>query len=456
MKCYFVVLLLLGPSLFAQKVQLPPSSRHVLENGLTVILVEYRKVPVVHFRIVVRGGSAEDPAGAEGTASIATSLMREGTTSRTSVQIAQQIDFIGGSLSVSAGQDYCAARCEVLKKDLETGLDLLADVVLRPTFPQEELERERKQRLANLNGVKEDPSSIASIAFTKEVYGDHPYGKQTFGTAASLGAMSRTQLVQFHERMFVAQNASLSIVGDFNSDEMLEKIRTVFGGWKGGTRNNATLSFPEKRTGRSVLLVDKPDVTQTQIRCGNVGIDIRNPDFFPLSVANAVFGSGFTSRLMEELRVKRSLTYGASSGFPASLYGGSYNISTFTKNSTITETMDVIVEELRKYRATGASAEECQKAQNYVAGSFARALQTPEALALRMTDIEFYGFPANHLETYIERLKSVTTEDVRRVAQQYFLLDDLVIVMVTPAQQTQDRVGQYGAVRVTSLDETIR
>ncbi len=456
MKRIALLLLFLTSISLSQKIQLPPSARHTLDNGLTVILMEYKKVPVVHFRMIVRGGAALDSTGFEGVAGFSTSIMREGTETRSSTDIAKAIDFVGGSLSVAAGADYCAASAEVLKKDVATGLELFADVILHPSFPEEEINRERKQRLANLEGLKEDPSTIASITFNRNMYGAHPYGRQTFGTKASLEIIERRDLVEFYNKVFTPTNATLVVVGDFAAAEMLEKIKAAFGEWKKGDKPEFNIAQPTRLQGRRVILVNKSDATQTQMMFGNTGIDIKNPDYFAVQVANTIFGSGFTSRLVDELRVKRSLTYGARSGFSSSLWGGSYAISTFTKIETTNETIDVVLEEIKKYRAKGATADELKKGQNYIAGSFARSLQSPEALAGRLTDIELYGFPKNHLETYIQRLRAVTLDDVRRVVQKYFLLDDLLIVLVAPAQEVSPKVERYGPVSVVELDDAIQ
>jgi zinc protease len=456
MKQALIVLIFVTSTAFSQKIQLPATTQHTLENGLSVILMEYKKVPVIHFRMVVRGGSALDSTGLDGVAAMATSLMREGTETRTSTDIANAIDFIGGSLSVSAGADYCAATAEVLKKDLATGLDLFADVILHPSFPKAEIDRDRKQRLANLEGLKEEPSSVASIVFKKNAYGNHPYGRQSMGTKASLDAITRDDLAGFYKTVFIPNNATLVVVGDFASAEMLDKIKATFGTWQKGEKLDISIAPPTMLQGRRVVLVNKSDATQTQMVFGNTGIDIKNPDYFAIQVANTIFGSGFTSRLVDELRVKRSLTYGVRSGFSASLYGGTYSISTFTKNATVNEMIDAMLNEIKKYRANGATAEELKKGQNYVAGSFARGLQSPEALAARLTDIEIYGFPKNHLETYVQKLKAVTLDDVHRVAQKYFLLDDLLIVLVSPAEETSPKVKTYGTVNIVELQDAIQ
>jgi predicted Zn-dependent peptidase len=455
MKKILILATLLSTSVFGQGVQLPPRSRHTLENGLTVILMEYRRVPVVYFRLVARGGSADDPEGFEGLASVACALMREGTTTHTSTEIAQAIDNIGGLLSVEAGLEYCVVKEEILKKDIDTGLSILSEVVLHATFPPEELERQRKLYLSNLESLKEYPERLASVSFSRNLYPNHPYGKQSFGTRASLESMDRDHVIEFYRRVFVPDSSVLAVVGDFNSTELLAKIEQAFGQWEKGEKVGGALPPPEKLLGRKVVIVDKPDATQTQIVCGNIGINIKHPDFFSVKVANTIFGGGFTSRLINSLRVKQSLTYDASSTFSAHLSGGTYMISTFTKNETVGEMMDGLLEELKLFRDRGATVEEWKKAQSYITGNFARGLQTPEALASRITDIEFYGLPHDYIEKYIQNVKSVSLADVNRSAQTHFSLEDLLIVLVTPAQQMRGVAEKYGPVTVVELKDAI-
>jgi zinc protease len=456
MKHSVLFLLLLAIPLSAQQIRVPAVSRHTLENGLSVLLMEYRKVPVVHFRMVFRGGSAQDPEGLEGTAQMTATLMRQGTDSRSAGDIARAIDFIGGSLSVNAGQDYCAAVAEALAKDADTCLALFTDILLHPSFPKEELERERKQGLAALDAVKEEPRALTSLVFNRTVYGTHPYGRQRGGTRQSLDALDRRDLQEFYRRVIVPRNAILVVAGDFQTQEMLGRIQQAFGAWTGDAADTTIAAPPVPLTGRSVVLIDKPDATQAQIRIGNTGIDIRHPDYMPVMIANTIFGEGFTSRLVEELRVKRSLTYGAGSGFATGLAGGSFSIGTFTKNATLGEAVDVVLAEVQKFRKSGATADELKKAKNYMAGEFARSLQSPGALAARLTDIELYRFPQDYLTRYIERLRAVSADDVKRAVQKHFAYDDLVMVLLAPAAEVRATAEKFGPVTVLPLEEAVR
>lgn len=455
MKRILVLLLLASLPAVAQTIRIPEVSRHRLDNGLTVLLMEAHNVPLVHYRMIVRGGAARDPEGLEGAAAVTASLLREGTETRDAGAIARAVDFIGGTLTVSAGLDYCAAVAEALAKDADTCLALFADVILHPTFPDDELARERKQRLAALEAIRENPGALASMVFTRTVYGGHPYGRQTNGTRASLDALRRRDLQEFYRSVFVPANAVLVVAGDFRSEEMLGKIGAAFGAWSGGAPDTLALPAPEAPQGRNVVIIDKPDATQTQIRMGGAGITIRHPDYFPVMVANTIFGSGFTSRLVEELRVKRSLTYGAGSSFSSALAGGIFSIGTFTRNETAGEAVDVVFGELKKFRDQGAGAEELRKARNYMAGNFARSLQTSGAIAARLTDIELYNFPADHLRRYVERIQGVGGGDVRRAAE-LFPHENLVLVLLGPADSLRTAAERYGPVTVLSMEEALR
>lgn len=433
--------------------QIPPFTTHQLQNGLTVVLMEYHRLPILELQLTVRGGSSVDPDTLPGLASMTASLLRKGTISRSATRIAEEIDFIGGTLNAGAGLDQISVSSEFLMKDLDRGLELFAEVVLSPTFPPEEIERERSQRLASLEQIKEEPSAVARVQFWRAVFGTHPYGNQT--SSASLKRMTREAIHNFYKETFLPNNSILVVVGDFQTTDMLERIKQTFGAWLRGTPRQVSAPEPVALTGRRVVIVNKPDVNQTQIRIGNVGIPINHPDRFAIMVANSILGNGFTSRLVEEIRVKRSLSYGASSGFPSYRYGGLFLVSTFTKNATTRQTLDVALEEIRKFREQGATKEEVAKAQNYLIGDFARDLQAPENLAANLSEMLLYGFPADYLETYLAKIRAVTLDDVKRVAREYFHYDNLVIVLVTNPKETQESLAGLGPIEVVALDQVI-
>ncbi len=436
-------------------VNIPPSTSVTLDNGLKVVMMEYHRLPIVEMRLTIGGGTSLDPDSLTGLAGMTAELLRQGTATRTATQIAEQVDFIGATLGTGADDDFFSISTEFLTKDMETGLGLFADVVLNPTFPREEIDRSRSQRLAGLEQAKENPRAIAAVAFAKAVYGNHPYGRQSDGTAASLPRITRDALTAFYRSTFLPNNSLLVAVGDFRPEDMLARIKGAFGGWKPGAMPALPSAKPEFHTGRRVVVVDKPDATQTQIRIGNTGIGILNPDRIAITVANTILGGGFTSRLVDRIRVKNSLTYNIGSSFSAGRIGGSYLISTFTKNQTVRKTIDLTLAEVKKIRDDGVTAEELSKAKNYIAGSYARSLQAPDDLAERLSMSIFYGFPDDYLRTYVSRVNSVTSDDVLRVLRKYFEYDNLVFVLVTNPGETKSQLDGLGPITEITLEKAI-
>lgn len=422
-----------------------------LENGLSVLLMEYHKLPLVYFELRVRGGASVDPDGREGLANLAAELLRQGSDTRTAAEIAEELDFVGGSLDIDVNADFTAVTAEFLRKDLATGLDLLAEIVARPAFSAEEVERVRKNVLGQILRVRENSPVIANQAFEAFLYKGHPYGRPVRGTETSVKSVTRDDIVGFHQKNYRPQNAILAVVGDFTADEMAARITKAFGDWeRGAASSSPARSLPAEPDKWQILVVDKPDVTQTQIRLGSFGIDRRNPDFHAIQVANTILGGGFTSRLVDEIRVNRGLTYGVFSFFAARAERGPFVIATFSKNATALETLQVALDELKKFREQGASPAEIEKAKNYLVGRFALGLQTPESLAEQMSDLEFYGLPPDFVDSYQENVRAVRLEEVNRVAVEHFPYENLAVVVVTDAKLLKDQLEELGEVTVRS------
>lgn len=442
-------------NLSESSIQIPRYETRTLDNGLTVVLMEYHRLPIVEMVLTVGGGRSIEPDSLSGLAGMTAELLRQGTTTRSATQIAEQVDFIGGTLNTGAGLDQFTVGGEFLVKDLSAGLEIFTDIILHPSFPQEEIDRERSQRLASLESLKEDPGSIAAIAYARRVYDAHPYGRQAVGTHVSLPKITRDAVLALYRQAFVPNNALLVLVGDFKSDEMVEMARSSFGPWSRGPMPTLPSQQPVLQKGRHVIVVNKPDVTQTQIRLGNTGVDIKNPDRYAIQIANTILGGGFTSRLVEEIRVKRSLTYGASSSFNSALLGGTFTISTFTKNASLRTTIDVVLEEVKKLREHGVTIQELEKSKNYIAGSFARNLQAPENLASQLSTAIFYKLPPDYLPRYVDQIRSVSLDDIKRVIPKYFQYDNLVILVVTNPAETRQQLEGLGETEEWSLDKAV-
>jgi zinc protease len=254
---FSLLILMIAGALPAQNVSIPEYRREILDNGLVVLLMEYHKLPLIELRLAVRGGYSYDPAGYEGLADLTATLLRKGTEKRSATQIAEEIDFVGGSLSTGASRDFFVVSAEVLKKDLGMGVDLFSDVILHPVFAAEELDRERRQSLAELEDAKDDPGSIASIYFNKVIYQKHPYGHQSSGTKLSLPKISDKEVKEFYRSVFIPNASVLTIVGDFSSKDMLALVKNTFSSWK--KKSPMKIQFPSMQVhkGRRLVVVNK-------------------------------------------------------------------------------------------------------------------------------------------------------------------------------------------------------
>jgi zinc protease len=444
------LLSLIATTATAQKINLPPVKRVTLENGIRVVLMEYRKAPTLSVTALFPGGSAADAPGKVGTASFAADLMRKGTATRTGPQIAEQIEFLGGSLSAGASSDRVAVGLNLMAKDTDAGLDLFADVLRNPTFPAEEMERDRQLTIAGLESLRESAEEVADRLEEEIAYPDHPYGAQM--TVTSVKAVTREDVTAYYRRFIAPNRMILVAVGDFKADEMLAKLRTRFADWPRSDAEPFTVQKPNP-AGRSIVLVDKPDATQTQVRLVRSAFPRSHPDYFAALVANSILGGGFTSRLTDEIRVNRSLTYGISSAFGPLVAGGTFGVSTFTKLETTRALIDAVSDVLRKAQTKGFTPAEVTKVKGYMAGLFAIRMQTPGAIAGQLADIAFFGLPADYLQTYIQRVQAITPADVNRIAKEYLAPEKLSIVMVTSAAKVRDQLKGLPGIQTRRVEE---
>jgi len=375
----FLFLMLSSVSIIAaQEIKLPPIRKATLDNGLKVIVIEHHELPVVAFRLVIKSGSSVDPPGKAGLADFTARLLRKGTKTRSATQIAEEIDFVGGSLSAGADRDASFVSSRVLVKHFDVGLDLLSDVVLNPTFTEDEIERLRKQTLAGIKQKKDDPESVAEDKFREFLFGDHPYGQPVEGTEESISAITREDVVQFHRKYYVPNNAILAVVGDVKGDEVLKKVKAKFSRWKGGEVPSPSFTQPPPIKGYQILLVDKPDLTQTYIKVGHLGIERKNPDYFAVRVMNYILGGGgFASRLMDEVRSKRGLTYGISSNFDRYKLRGAFEVSTFTRNDSTAPAIHAIIEQIKRIRTEEVTDKELADTKSFYTGYFPLQFKTP-------------------------------------------------------------------------------
>ncbi len=439
-----------SPPLWSSNVKLPPVTRAIWENGVRVVLMEYRRAPTLEVMALFPGGSSVDPTGKAGVAALTAQLLRRGTEKRTAPQLAEEIEFLGGSLDAGADEDRLTISLSVLSKDADAGLDLFADVIRRSTFPADELERQRQLYLSSLQSLSECPGALLSRVAAEVVYAGHPYG--VMPTITSVKAVTREDLLTYARCFIVPNRMILVAVGDFKTAHMLAQLRARFGDWQRQEREApAELHFPQPSS-RRVVLIDKPGATQTHAQWTRLAFPRQHPDYFAAHIAETMLGGGFTSRLTEEIRVKRSLTYGIGSSFDLRLWGGNFNVSTFTKIETTRALIDATNAVLRRTAEKGFTAAELKKVQGYLSGLFAIHVQTPEALAGELTDVALYGLPNDYLQTYLSKLRAVTLADANRIARAYCAPDKLSLVLVAPAAKIKEQLKGMGDVETRAVE----
>lgn len=431
--------------------RVPPPARTVLKNGLTVLVLERRAIPLVHFRLLVKSGSIADPAGREGTAALLARVLKRGTRSRPAQQFAEEIEFVGGEVTTSADLEQLVVTGEFASRDIEIAFNLIADMVVHPAFREAELQKEKRQQIAALIGRLDRPEEVADEALAAWLFGSHPYGRPIDGTERSVQAIGASDVTGLHAARFVPNNAVLAIVGDVGATQAAQKAERYFGAWKRRPVTDTRPPDPAPVRGRRVLLVDKPDATQAQIRLGAVGIRRSDPEYFPLLTGNTILGGGFTSLLVEEVRVKRGLTYSIHSSVQARRAPGSIVISTSSRIEGVRETIEASLEQVRRLRDGSIPEDALDKARSYLTGRFPLQIESPEGLAASVLSVEFYGLEPDFLNQFARRVRSVGADAARKTAQRYLPIDDLAIVVVGPAATLSQDLATLGPVTVRPL-----
>lgn len=436
-------LVLACPAVPAQSIHLPPHEKFVLKNGLTVLLMEKRGVPLINLFAIVKTGTAADPAGEEGLASVTAGLLRKGTKTRTAQQFAADFDFIGGSFDAGAGADFSNISGEFLTKDLDRGLELFCDVLLHPTFPQHEVEKILAQSLDGVKSEKDEPQSVLGLYYAGYLYGAHSYGRPSDGDEISLKRIQRDAIVKFYEANYAPGNIILGIAGEFDAAEMRKKLEERLGSWPARTVPNTAIAVTPPEKGKRLLLIDKPDATQTYFAIGNLGTAVNDPDRVAIRVVNTIFGGRFTSELNEALRVESGYTYGAGSFFDSHRAPGPFEIYSFTKNETTVPAIDLALQILEKLHKNGVTQEQLASAKSYIKGQYPPTIETSSQLVRRIVFNEFYGLGDDEVNQLEARVDAVTPEIARQVIQKHFPLENLVFVLIGKASAIGPAVKKY-------------
>ena len=433
--------------------EFPTAATKTLPNGLRVFVVTDHREPSVAARLVIlSAGSIQDPPGMSGVAGMTAGLLTQGTAKRSAKEIAEAIDFVGGTLEAKAGRDASSITLDVVKKDLGVGMDLLSDVVLHPSFRTEELDRQRQQLLSELELQYSDPNYLATVAFARTLYGDSPYGLPEQGTPATVKKLQREDFVKFHDANYAPNQAVLGFAGDITPEEAFAIAEKYFGGWPKLDVAVAAPQTPSNATATHVWLIDKPDAVQTQIRVGRLAIRRADPDFLPLDVTNHIFGGSYNSRLNTEVRIKKGLTYGASSAFTPHRYTGSLAVETYTRTEATMDATKLVMDLLTGMSQGKISQKELDFARDYLAGVYPIESETAEQVADRVLTVAAFDLPADYNQTYPDKIRATSLEQVQATARKYFTTSDLDIVLVGNVSAFRDALKkQFAGAEITEI-----
>jgi zinc protease len=423
----FVFLAMLCGPMSSEAAMTP--KRTVLNNGMVLLTSEQRAVPMVSIELMVDAGSRYEAANQAGLANLAAKLLIYGTARRTALQISEALDFIGASLDTGCGKDVATVSMTVLKKDLATGLELLAEVLTQATFPEAEIERQKPAIIASIKAAEEEPGAVAGKAFSSVLFPESPYGRPAEGTEVSVKALQRKSLQEFYKRYYRPNRSIIAVVGDVSEHEIAQSLNAALRKWSKGEPGGKSL-VPAQIGAPQTVRVNK-DLTQANIILGHNGVARGNPDYYALQVANYILGGGgFSSRVMDSIRNERGLAYSVYSYFAAEKSHGSFEFVMQTKNETALEAIRIARDEVRRIREEPVSEQELNDAKDFLMGSFPLRFDTNRRVAGFLAQVEYFQLGLDYPERYGEIIRKVTREDIQRVAKQYLQPESLITVIV--------------------------
>jgi zinc protease len=415
------------------KLTLPRIQHRKLSNGLEVLIVEQHELPVVNMNLVVKSGAASDPADRAGLATLTADMLDEGTKTRSSLDISNQLSSIGARLNTNAGWDSSNVNLLTLTRHLDGALDIFSDVLLNPAFPDNDLKRLRGARLVGLRQQRDNANSIASNVYASLLYGaNHPYGRPPTGDEKSINASTAQDVQGFYQTYYRPNNAALIVAGDVTPDTIMPKLERALGSWKAGTIPATNLSAPTQALGKTAIyLVDRPGAAQSVIQIGQVGVARATPDYFPLLVLNSIHGGALVSRVNLNLREDKGYTYGARTGFDYRRGAGPFTASAGVQTAVTKESVVEFVRELRGIRGDiPVTQKELDYQKQAIIRGFPRGFETPQQIAGRLSTVVLYGLPDDYFNSYIQRVQAVSLADVQRVANKYLDPSHMAILVV--------------------------
>lgn len=432
------------------KVKLPRAQEATLPNGLRVVLLPAHKVPTFNMQMVFLSGGLSDKAEYRGLASFTATLMREGTKTRSSKDISEQVDALGATLSANSGLSTMTSVVAAggLVENLDQTMALFSDVIRNPIFPQEEVVKYKTRMLAQLQFQRSSPQFLAQEQFNRAIYGTSHPASLVVPPAESIKKLTSKDLADFHATYYRPNNAILAIVGDVTLKEIMPKIEKAFGDWSKGDVPAASIPATPAQSESKIYLIDRPGSVQTVLQLGTLGIERTSPDYFGVLMANRVLGGGPSGRLFLNLREDKGYTYGAYSSFGGSKFRGTWVSSSEVRTEVTEGAMKEFMFELNRLRNDKVPAEELENAKRAIIGSFALSLEQPQSLLQNIITQKLYNLPADYWDTYPQKVAAITPEEIQRVAQKYLDLGHLQVVAVGDATKAREILSKYGKVEV--------
>ncbi|MBL7856673.1 MAG: insulinase family protein [Cyclobacteriaceae bacterium] len=433
----------------AKNLQLPPIQRFSLSNGLPVILMEKHTVPLVQINLLIQTGSFDDPAGKEGLSNFAMDLLDEGAGAFSSLQLADEIEFLGANISTYSGSFASGINCAASSAKIEATLKLMTDIALNPTFAENEIERIRKNRLNGLLQNYDEPNIISRRAFDRLLYDKStPYGR--FPNEASIKTYSKDDLTAFHKTHFVTGNSTLIIVGDVTQQSITPVLEKYFGSFPKGQATTAVKPVPQQVKGRQIYIVDKPGAAQSVIRIGRIGVPRNAPDQDNIEVMNTILGGSFASRLNTNLRETHGYSYGAGSAFSFWKIPGPFIASSSVQTDVTGPALGEFFVEFKKIRQPLPDAD-LTRGKNYEALGYAGNFETSRDIASALVDLVLYQLPDNYFNTYVEKILAVNKKGVEAAAKKYIVPENMLIVIVGDKAKIEAGVQKLNLGKITYL-----
>ncbi|HLM23884.1 MAG TPA: pitrilysin family protein [Pyrinomonadaceae bacterium] len=423
-------------------ITIPTPRETTLSNGLTLVVVEDSRLPLVSYRLAFRIGGAFDPPTLPGLIDLLSGLLPEGTQSKTSKEIADEVARMGASISAGASSDYTIVAASALAQFNDPILDLLAEVALEPSFPENEVELAKQNTKESLRQQRAQPSFLASEMVARVMFGDHPYSIVA-PTPESIDRFSREEFVKFHRARLVPNNAVFVVVGDVRYDEIAGRVESLFSTWERGEELVANFPAPPARTKRTAYLVDRHGSAQSNIVIANSGITRTNPDYFPMLLMHTVLGATASSRLFMNLREEKGYTYGAYSNLDARRSAGTFRATAEVRTQVTGDSLKEFFYELERIGNEPVSAKEIADAKSYLTGVFPIRLETQEGLTDQLVQIKMLNLPNDYLQHYRDRVQAVTVDEIQRVARKYVKPDEAALVVVGDGASVLEQIRPY-------------